>query len=84
VIKAALDRPPDVVVASVDVTDCRNGYARAIATPETTNLESEQVFLRDEGGVWVIVDYGTGIECSDPASLTPEDFTACEALGLTP
>jgi hypothetical protein len=83
VVQEALDSP-DIAVASVDVTDCQNGYARAIAVPTGANQQSEQVFLRDDGGAWAVVDYGTGIDCADPASLNEADRAACEALGLAP
>ncbi len=83
VVQEALDSP-DIAVASVDVTDCQNGYARAIAVPTGANQQSEQVFLRDDGGAWVVLDYGTGIDCADPASLNEADQAACEALGLAP
>ena len=83
-VQAALDRPPEISVASVALRECQNGYARVFATAAESNQQVEQVFLRDVGGVWVVVDFGSGIECSDPSSLNDADRTACAALGLTP
>ena len=88
-MRAAIDRPPpDYDLASVDVTNCRNGYARILTRPfDPQRIQIEQVFLHDTArapGVWEIVDIGTGIECSNPSNLNPADQAACAALGLSP
>ncbi len=79
-------------IVDVEIADCRNGYARVFAVPDVSScadpdvpcLESEQVYLRDDGGAWVYVDSGTGVECANPEGLLPETLEACEALGLLP
>lgn len=79
-------------IVDVQIADCRNGYARVFAVPDTSScadpdvpcLESEQVYLRDDGGAWAYVDSGTGVECANPEGLLPETLEACEALGLLP
>jgi hypothetical protein len=85
-VQAALDRPDDPAggqtglrVVSVDVLDCRNGYARVSAHADVPNLEAAQVFLRDVGGDWQYLEAGTGIECGD-SSLTAAVQEACAAL----
>jgi hypothetical protein len=72
---------------SVEIRNCQNGYARVFAIiggtpPPGAELEgSEQVFLRDKGGMWNVLTSGSGIACSD-TDLSPEMEEACRALGL--
>lgn len=72
---------------SVEIQNCQNGYVRVLAfwggtPPPGSSLEaSEQVFLRDVGGMWNVLTSGSGITCSD-TDLPPELEEACRALGL--
>ena len=78
-MRAALDDPPYYQVASVEVPNCRNGYARIVTqTVDPQRQQAEQVFLRDTAGSWVILTHGSGIACSDA-----EVQAACAALGLS-
>ena len=69
---------------SVDMQECRNGYARVYARwggtppPGTSLEESEQVFLSYQDGAWIVIASGTGISCADVQSY-PD---VCEALDL--
>lgn len=72
---------------SVSIQECRAGYAWVLAHPGNipagSNVEeSEQVFLRNEGGEWIVIASGTGISCSDP-DLFPDLEQACSELGLS-
>ena len=67
--------------ASVDIQECRNGYARVYAHLRGMPGEAEQVFLRDVDGSWQVITSGTGITCSDQ-DISPELKDACGALGL--
>ncbi len=81
---------PAWVIVDVDIANCQNGYARVFAVPDMSScpdptmpcLESEQLFLGDVSGTWKLIDYGTGLDCGDPASLLPATQAACVALGL--
>jgi hypothetical protein len=75
---------------SVDVPECRNGHAKGLAT--VTVQESQEVgggtyedaaefFLKDVGGEWTVLAYGTGIGCFPPYAPAELQDT-CEALGL--
>ncbi|TMK76504.1 MAG: hypothetical protein E6G47_12400 [Actinobacteria bacterium] len=86
-VVAAGPAPEGLYWASVEVANCRNGYARVWAItggtpPPGIQLEgSEQVFLKDVGGTWQVFTSGSGLDCvSEP--LGPDMKEACEALGL--
>lgn len=88
VIGEAIQIPYDGMFwESVEIQECRNGYARVFAitggTPPTgTQLEgSEQVFLQDIEGQWAMLSSGSGLDCY-PGSMPPDLKDACEALGL--
>jgi hypothetical protein len=71
---------------SVEILECRNGYARVYAQAATTPggepiEDAEQVFLKDVEGTWRVITSGTGISCADP-DLTGDLRRACRALGL--
>ena len=83
-MQAALDQSGAFGVASVNVVDCQNGYARVFAIPQGDNQQSEQVYLIDVEGIWQVLEIGTGVECSDPSNLSEAVRVACEALGLLP
>lgn len=79
-------------IVSVDVRQCRNGYARVFAAPDDFGCgdaggacaETEQVFLTDDGGRWSYLTSGTGIACEADDDLFPALLAACRALGLRP
>jgi hypothetical protein len=79
-------------IVSVDVRQCRNGYARVFAVPDDSGceqpggacMETEQVFLTDDGGEWSYLTSGTGIACGADDDLFPELLAACRGLGLRP
>jgi hypothetical protein len=84
VIQQEVPIGPPWVWESVNIQQCQNGYARVLArplTPEGPGDDSEQVFLKDDGGTWHVLTSGTGIACSDP-DIGPELEEACKALGL--
>jgi cell division protein FtsB len=85
-VRAANLISPPMTIASVLISECQGGYARVDATagnvPPGTQMETEQVFLKDSGGVWRVIDSGTGITCGE-SDLQPETKLACSALGLT-
>jgi hypothetical protein len=72
---------------SVDIEECRNGYAHVFAItggtpPPGTELEgSEQVFLIDVEGHWEMLSSGSGLDCY-PGSMPADLKDACEALDL--
>lgn len=68
-------------IEEIEITNCEQGHARVIIIPVEPNFESEQVFMRKVGGLWEIIDFGTGITCGDD-DLDPDMAAACEALGL--
>lgn len=75
----------ELIIDDVDVANCRNGYARVYAIPRENPTghpqhESEQVFLRDVGGTWEVVESGTGISCSD-RDLSSQLLQVCDGLG---
>jgi hypothetical protein len=73
---------PDTV-GSVQIGACQGGYAQVFAVPKEENLETEQLFLVWRGGTWQVIDFGTGIDCGDPETLSSVDMQdACAALGL--
>ncbi|WP_433720665.1 hypothetical protein ACQP2Y_36355 [Actinoplanes sp. CA-051413] len=69
-------------VQAVQVTVCRNGYARVFTVPARTpkRFEGDQLFLRLVGGTWTLVGRGASIDCGD-ADLRPAIAQACTALG---
>lgn len=79
-------------IVSVDVQQCRNGYARVFAAPDDAGCgqsggacaETEQVFLTDDAGRWSYLTSGTGIACAADDDLFPALLAACRALGLRP
>ncbi len=84
VVAAALDSGI-VTVASVTISECRNGYARVFAHAVQPNNESEQVFLHSVGGRWTYLTSGTGITCESETDFRPAELEdACLALGLRP
>ena len=83
-ILAVIRQQVDVVGSwgSVDIQECRNGYARVYAHLRATPQgDAEQVFLRDVNGSWQVITSGTGISCSDQ-DIGADLRDACEALGL--
>jgi len=80
----------EVDIVSVDVQQCRNGYARVLAIPDNSAcglsdgrcLDNEQVFLADHDGRWAYLTSGTGIACEYDDDLFPELLAACQAIGL--
>ncbi len=80
--KALRDSGSTVIIASVTVTRCRNGYALLRAHPAAGNLESPNVFLvwRPASQAWETLDLGTGIDCAG-SPIGPELTEACKALG---
>ena len=82
VVRAELD-PDGAIPGSVEMAECQSGYARVFYRPDSADFETEQLFLRDDDGRWVILTYGTGIDCAnDPDFEPPELEDACRALGL--
>jgi hypothetical protein len=85
VVREQVPIGPPMTIASVQVDVCRNGYARVYAktgnVPPGTSMETEQVFLRDISGTWVVLTSGTGVGCGD-ADITPDLKAACVAFGL--
>lgn len=88
VLKEAFDgSAPKLTVVRADVERCRNDYAQVFAVPDQTVCkpgvdfcyETEQVFLRWDGGAWTIETSGTGISCG--AETEPEIVEICRALG---
>lgn len=85
-VLARFDDPGvELVIDDVDVANCRNGYARVYAIPRENPTghpqhESEQVFLRAVGGTWEVVEWGTGISCSD-SDHSSQLLQVCEGLG---
>jgi hypothetical protein len=72
-----------VAISRVELTHCRNGYARVVLTassPEPT--DPLPVFLMKTGKRWSVVDFGTGIDCSDKENLIAKTAAACRALGV--
>jgi len=50
---------------------------------DTSRFETEQLFLKDADGAWVILTYGTGIDCATETDWRPAELEdACRALGL--
>lgn len=46
-------------------------------------FETEQLFLKDADGAWVILTFGTGIDCATETDWRPAELEdACRALGL--
>jgi hypothetical protein len=89
-LKQKLDDPStELIIERVDIRRCRNGYAHVFAVPRQNppedqhQYESEQLFLRDIGGSWQIVESGTGISCNDSDIRAPL-LQACRALGYRP
>ena len=85
-IRAQVPIGAPMVWDSVTIQACRGDYAFVLAhpgnVPAGTNVEeSEQVFLRNDGGEWVVVASGTGISCSD-VDITLGLEQACSELGL--
>lgn len=85
-VRAQVPIAEPMVWDSVTIQACRGGYAFVLAhpgnvPPGTQVEESEQVFLRNDGGEWTVIGSGTGISCSDP-DIPPELEQACTALGL--
>jgi hypothetical protein len=85
-IRAQVPIAAPMVWGSVTVQACAGDYAFVLAHPENipegSNVEeSEQVFLRNDAGDWVVIASGTGISCSD-AGIGPELEQACSELGL--
>lgn len=82
VVRAELD-PGGTIPGSVEIVECQNEYARVFYRPDSPGYETEQIFLRDDGGQWVILTYGTGIDCADDVDLDPPELEdACRALSL--
>lgn len=79
-------------IVSVDLQQCRNGYARVFAVPDNSRcgqpggacVDNEQVFLADHGGQWSYLTSGTGIACEADNDLFPALLAACRAIGLRP
>ncbi len=79
-------------IVSVNLQQCRNGYARVFAVPDNSRCghpggacaETEQVFLTDHAGQWSHLTSGTGIACEADHDLFPALLAACQALGLRP
>jgi hypothetical protein len=90
VLRDHLEHPGGLHIATVNVRQCQNGYARVFAVPEDSTCgqpngscnESEQVFLRASGDSWSVLTSGTGISCQD-ADVSPDLSLACSALGLS-
>jgi hypothetical protein len=85
-IRAQVPIADPMVWSSVTVQACGGDYAFVLAhpghIPTGSNVEeSEQVFLRNDAGEWVVIASGTGISCSD-ADIGPELEQACSELGL--
>jgi hypothetical protein len=90
VVKAALPLPPPDSTAAIRIDQCGGGYARVAAAPTNVNCgkeggscyNDEQVFLKDAGGSWAVLDHGTGIDCTKPQTTSAVVLGACRALGL--
>jgi hypothetical protein len=82
VLRSAFDDPAvELYITKARVLACRNGYAHVIGVPRVnpnghSQYDSVEVYLRDRGGRWQTLDYGTSLDC-DTASLAQ----ACKALG---
>jgi hypothetical protein len=63
-------------IRSAVVQDCRGGYARVYAVPAAGG--AVQVFLRDDGGRWVLLARGRELDCD---GRHPDLAEACRALG---
>lgn len=76
-----------LAVVEVRVERCRDGFAQVFAIPDDSAcepglggcFESEQVFLRADGGAWTILASGTGLTCGEEDD--PALAEACGALG---
>ena len=77
------------IVIDIEIAECQGGYAHVFAVPDRTVcttygyrcMENEQLFLRDDGGSWVLIDMGTGLTCTEPDKYATI-VEACHALGL--
>ncbi len=83
-VVAADINPDGAVLGTVEIRQCQKRYARVIFVPEdTTRFESEQLILKDADGAWVVLTYGTGIDCAAETDWRPAELeNACRALGL--
>ena len=94
VVAAELEAAAGVAlpIVAVDLQQCRNGYARVFAVPDSSRcsdpggacVENEQVFLADHGGQWSYLTSGTWIACQADDDQSPALLAACRALGLRP
>jgi hypothetical protein len=69
------------VIGRVEVTHCRNGYARVVMIPTPDDIDRDQAFLAKNGNQWSVVAFGSGIECSYPQGLPEEMVPVCRGLG---
>jgi hypothetical protein len=91
VVRTLVALPPSERIVSVQVKQCQNGYARVIAVPSNatcgqpggTCFDNDQILLEAVAGHWSFLDSGSGLDCSNPQRIPPNDLPACRALGLT-
>lgn len=72
-----------VAIGRVQLTHCRNGYARVVVTPSSPGVADPlPVFLMNTVRGWSVVDFGGGIDCSNEKELPEKTVAACRALGV--
>jgi hypothetical protein len=82
-VDKGIPRAAGVGIADIQMTHCRNGYARALVIPLPAGVTDDlPVFFRKGDSGWRIVAVGGDIVCSDEQGLDPEALAACRALGV--
>lgn len=74
-----------MTIDRIEVTNCRNGYARAIVNPPPDHPlagEGATVLLKKTGDGWQMIANGTAITCSSTDEEPAEIVEACRALGI--
>jgi hypothetical protein len=83
VLKREIPIAEGVAIGRVELTHCRNGYARVVLTASPPGVTDDLlVFLMKTGRGWSVVDFGTGIGCAHEENLFPKTVAACRALGV--
>jgi hypothetical protein len=84
VLKREIPIAEGVAIGRVELTHCRNGYARVVLTASPPGVaDALPVFLVKTGKGWSVVDFGPGIACAREEYLSPKTVAACRALGVT-
>ncbi len=86
-VKALFPDEPLWKPTGVIVDACRGGYAQVVAIADQSTCptvgvecyENQPIWLQDVGGVWTMLDSGTGISCS-PGETDPPIEPACAAF----